>query len=169
MFALGLILVLLAVIIVIYVLIATGGEPAMKIDWFVFSADITPLGLFLLGAATVLVLSIGSVLLSIGLKRSGAKRAEVKKLRKEVKAKDSSNGSRDSHDTQPRRDTTTEDSKSKDTRTKDSSDGERDRSSSHDRPKDPSSSSHDRDAASPSEGSGGTTQRIPPPPPPPRS
>ncbi len=162
MFALGLILVLLAVIVVIYVLIATGGEPAMKIDWFVFSADITPLGLFLLGAATVLVLSIGSVLLSIGLKRSGAKRAEVKKLRKEVKAKDSSNGSRDTHDNGRRRDTQTEDSGDRD-RTR-----ERDRSSSSDGSGESFSSSQDRKTAPPQEPSAGTTQRIPPPPPPPR-
>ncbi|HKJ12375.1 MAG TPA: LapA family protein [Ornithinimicrobium sp.] len=90
MFAAGLILIILAIIVVIYVIFATTGLEAMSIDWGVFTADLTPLQLFLLGAVTVLVLAIGSVMLSVGLKTQGEKRAEVKRLRKEVeKSKES--------------------------------------------------------------------------------
>jgi len=84
MFAAGLILIILAIIVVIYVIFATSGLDPMSIDWGVFTADLTPLQLFLLGAVTVLVLAIGSVMLSVGLKTQGEKRAEVKRLRKEV-------------------------------------------------------------------------------------
>jgi cytoskeletal protein RodZ len=90
MFAAGLILIILAIIVVIYVIFATVGLEPMSIDWGVFTADLTPLQLFLLGAVTVLVLAMGSVMLSVGLKTQGEKRAEVKRLRKEVeKSKES--------------------------------------------------------------------------------
>lgn len=84
MFAAGLILIILAIIVVVYVIFATSGLEAMSIDWGVFTADLTPLQLFFLGAVTVLVLAIGSVMLSVGLKSQGEKRAEMKRLRKEV-------------------------------------------------------------------------------------
>ncbi|MGB7448183.1 MAG: hypothetical protein WA892_03555 [Ornithinimicrobium sp.] len=91
MFAAGLILIILAIIVVIYVIFATSGLEPMSIDWGVFTADLTPLQLFFLGAVTVLVLAIGSVMLSVGLKSQGEKRAEMKRLRKEVeKTHDSS-------------------------------------------------------------------------------
>lgn len=86
MFAVGLILVILALIVVLYVIFATSGLEPMSIDWGVFTADLTPLQLFFLGAVTIVVMAIGALMLSIGLKKQGEKRAEVKQLRKEVKA-----------------------------------------------------------------------------------
>ncbi|MGB3186093.1 MAG: hypothetical protein WBG76_09595 [Ornithinimicrobium sp.] len=85
MFAIGLILVILAVIVVVYVMFATSGLEPMPIDWGVFTAELTPLQLFFLGAATIVVMAIGALMLSIGLKKQGEKRAEVKRLRQEVK------------------------------------------------------------------------------------
>ncbi|CAN5608378.1 hypothetical protein BH23ACT6_BH23ACT6_10910 [soil metagenome] len=85
MFAVGLILVILALIVVVYVMFATSGLEPMSIDWGVFTADLTPLQLFFLGATTIVVMAIGTLMLSIGLKKQGEKRAEVKRLRKEVK------------------------------------------------------------------------------------
>lgn len=94
MFAIGLILIILAIIVVVYVIFATSGLEPMSIDWGVFTADLTPLQLFFLGAVTILVLALGSVLLSIGLKSQGEKRAEVKRLRKEVKQTHSGEGAK---------------------------------------------------------------------------
>ncbi len=85
MFAVGLILVILALIVVLYVIFATIGLESMSIDWGVFTADLTPLQLFFLGAVTIVVMAIGTLMLSIGLKKQGEKRAEVKRLRQEVK------------------------------------------------------------------------------------
>lgn len=84
MVALGLILVLIAVVVVVYVWFATAGLPAMEIDWGIFTAELTPFQLFGVGAGTVLLLSLGAVVLSAGLKRQRAKRSEIKRLRKEV-------------------------------------------------------------------------------------
>lgn len=86
MFVIGAILIVLAIIVVIYVTFATRSLDPLTIDWGPFTAALTPLQLFFLGAVTILVLAIGAVMFSIGLKSQGAKRAEVKQLRKEVKA-----------------------------------------------------------------------------------
>lgn len=98
MLALGLILVLIAVVVVVYVTFATVGLDAMPIDWGIFTAELTPLQLFLLGAGTVLVLAIGTAILAAGLRRQTAKRAEVRRLRKEVKASGRQDGSDTSTD-----------------------------------------------------------------------
>ncbi|MGB3827960.1 MAG: hypothetical protein WA962_04220 [Ornithinimicrobium sp.] len=84
MFVVGAILIVLAIIVVIYVTFATRNLDPLSIDWGPFTAALTPLQLFFLGAVAILVLSIGAVMFSIGLKSQGAKRAEVKRLRKEV-------------------------------------------------------------------------------------
>ncbi len=86
MFVIGAILIVLAIIVVIYVTFATRSLDPLTIDWGPFTAALTPLQLFFLGAVAILVLAIGAVMFSIGLKSQGAKRAEVKALRKEVKA-----------------------------------------------------------------------------------
>ncbi|MGB5952770.1 MAG: LapA family protein [Ornithinimicrobium sp.] len=98
MFAVGLILVVLALIVILYVIFATGGLEPMSIDWGIFTADLTPLQLFFLGAATIVVMAIGVAMLSIGLKKQGEKRAEVKRLRKEVKKVQSEQPGGDSAD-----------------------------------------------------------------------
>jgi hypothetical protein len=94
MIALGLILVLLAVVVVAYVWFATRELPAMEIDWGVFTAELTPFQLFVVGAATILVLSIGTAMLLAGLRKQREKRAEIKHLRREVRAGDASRGDR---------------------------------------------------------------------------
>lgn len=88
MFAIGLILIVLAIIVIGYVIFATGDLSALEIDWGIFNASLTPLQLFFLGAATILVLCVGSLMVGIGLKRAGAKRSEVRRLRKEVKSQE---------------------------------------------------------------------------------
>ncbi len=84
MFVVGAILIVLAIIVVIYVTFATRNLDPLSIDWGPFTAALTPLQLFFLGAAAILVLAIGAVMFSIGLRTQGSKRAEVKRLRKEV-------------------------------------------------------------------------------------
>ncbi|MGB3763632.1 MAG: hypothetical protein WA966_10435 [Ornithinimicrobium sp.] len=84
MFVVGAILIVLAIIVVIYVTFATRNLDPLSIDWGPFTAALTPLQLFFLGAASILVLAIGAVMFSIGLRTQGVKRAEVKRLRKEV-------------------------------------------------------------------------------------
>lgn len=84
MLALGLILVLIVVVVVVFVVIATSGLDPIAIDYGVFSADLTPLQLFLLGVGTVLVLALGVVVLAAGMRKQRTKNAEVKRLRKEV-------------------------------------------------------------------------------------
>lgn len=94
MIALGLILVLIAVVVVAYVWFATSELPAMEIDWGVFTAELTPFQLFVVGAATILVLSVGTALLMAGLRKQREKRAEIKHLRKEVRAGDATRDDR---------------------------------------------------------------------------
>ena len=101
MIAIGLILVLLAVVVVAYVWFATSELPAMEIDWGVFTAELTPFQLFVVGAATVLVLSIGAAMLMAGLRKQREKRAEIKHLRKEVRAGDAARDDRPAPETRP--------------------------------------------------------------------
>ncbi len=84
MLVVGAILIVLAIIVVIYVTFATRNLDPLSIDWGAFTAALTPLQLFFLGAVSILVLAIGVVMFSVGLRSQGAKRAEVKRLRKEV-------------------------------------------------------------------------------------
>lgn len=98
MFVLGLILVLIALVVILFVALATSGLPSMEIDWTIFTAQLSPLQLYFLGAATVLVLAIGMAMLVAGMRKQSTKRAEVRRLRQEVKA---SGGPADSASARP--------------------------------------------------------------------
>lgn len=82
MIVLGLVL-LLVVVAVVVVMVMAGGNP-VNIGWDVLNLNWAPTALtvFLLGAATLLVLVIAFAALRTGMRRGSAKRAELNRLRK---------------------------------------------------------------------------------------
>jgi len=157
MFVIGAILIVLAIIVMIYVTFSTRSLEPLTIDWGPFTAALTPLQLFYLGAVTILVLAIGAVMFSIGLKSQGAKRAEVKQLRKEVKAAqtDTSGSNADSSTSRADRDA---DESSPESHDADRADARRDRSQSPSTSGDPTTTTTD--------GSKSSGPKLPPPVPP---
>lgn len=84
MLVLGIILVLLAVVCFGYLWFGTQSLPATDVDLGVFLVSLTPLQLYLLGAATLVILVVGLALLAAGTRASARRRREVKTLRKQV-------------------------------------------------------------------------------------
>lgn len=79
MTVLGLLLILLAILVVVVVMLNGGDSAQLSLEWL--TADTNVAGIFIAGAATVLVGVVGASLLLSGLKRSRRKRAEVKALK----------------------------------------------------------------------------------------
>ncbi len=86
MIVLGLLLLLLVAVVVAAVMLEGGGDPAL-LDLQAFTIDTDVRGIFVAGAATVLVGVFGASLLMSGLKRSRRKRAEVKALKAKAASK----------------------------------------------------------------------------------
>ncbi len=84
MLILGLILIIIALVVIGYMWFGTAELDAIPIDLGVFTVQLTPLYIFLLGGAALLVLALGAVTLSSGLRRQSRKRREVKDLRRQV-------------------------------------------------------------------------------------
>ena len=84
MLILGLILIIIALVVIGYMWFGTAELGAIPIDLGVFTVQLTPLYIFLLGGAALLVLALGAVMLSSGLRRQSHKRREIKDLRKQV-------------------------------------------------------------------------------------
>ncbi len=84
MLILGLILIIIALVVIGYMWFGTAELGAIPIDLGVFTVQLTPLYIFLLGGAALLVLALGAVILSSGLRRQSRKRREIKDLRKQV-------------------------------------------------------------------------------------
>lgn len=84
MLILGLILIVIALVVIGYMWFGTAELDAIPIDLGVFTVQLTPLYIFLLGGAAILVLALGAVTLSSGLRRQSRKRREVKDLRRQV-------------------------------------------------------------------------------------
>ncbi len=84
MLILGLILIIIALVVIGYMWFGTAELGAIPIDLGVFTVQLTPLYIFLLGGAALLVLALGAVTLSSGLRRQSRKRKEVKDLRRQV-------------------------------------------------------------------------------------
>lgn len=84
MLILGILLIAVALVVFGYMFLGTRDLQAMDIDLGVFTVELTPLHLYLLGAATLVVLTLGLLLLAAGLRASRRRRHEVKELRKAV-------------------------------------------------------------------------------------
>lgn len=79
MLVLGVILILLAAGATIAAIAGTSNEP-VTFDLSAFSVDMAPLGVFLTGAATVLLLVLGVGLVRAGLRGARKRRKEKKQL-----------------------------------------------------------------------------------------
>lgn len=87
MTALGLFLVLLAVLVLLALVLGGDRAPAV-LDLGLFDVDTTTMGIFLIGAATVLVFAAGLELLRSGLRRGHERRKELKHARAVVAKQD---------------------------------------------------------------------------------
>lgn len=85
MLILGLLLIAAALVVFGYMFFGTSDLPSLDIDLGVFTVQLTPLHLYLLGAATLVVLALGLLALAAGMKAARRRRQEVKELRKAVR------------------------------------------------------------------------------------
>lgn len=85
MLILGLLLIVVAAVVFGYMFFGTSDLAPLDIDLGVFTVELTPLHLYLLGAATLVVLVLGLMALAAGLRASRRRRQEVKELRKAVR------------------------------------------------------------------------------------
>lgn len=84
MIALGVVLVLLVLLVTIFAVVASGTiSTAIALTGLGITISISPLGLFLAGAMSVILLGLGFALVSKGTRRTAGKRKELKSLRKE--------------------------------------------------------------------------------------
>lgn len=105
MLFIGLILVLLALVTIGYMWFGTTGLDPIEIDLGAFTVTLTPLWIFLLGAASVLVLAIGTAVLVAGLRRRQRQRRELRALRRKAEALERDRrGADDVSDARPGRD-----------------------------------------------------------------
>ncbi|MCK0113136.1 hypothetical protein MWU75_13380 [Ornithinimicrobium sp. F0845] len=84
MLILGLALVIVALVVFGYLFFGTSDLEPLQIDLGVFTVELTSLQLYLLGAATLVVLVLGLLLATMGLRASRRRQREVKELRKAV-------------------------------------------------------------------------------------
>jgi len=94
----GALLILLAALFIVLVLVG-GSTGVVEISFGAGSLDLTATGIFLLGAATVLIFVSGLELLRIGLRRSLRRRRELKKAREVVARHDRREGDADDTET----------------------------------------------------------------------
>lgn len=85
MLILGLLLIVAAAVVFGYMFFGTSDLAPLDIDLGVFTVQLTPLHLYLLGAATLAVLALGLMALAAGMRASRRRRQEVKELRKAVR------------------------------------------------------------------------------------
>lgn len=85
MLVLGLLLIVVAAVVFGYMFFATKDLEPMDIDLGVFTVELTPLHLYLLGAATLALLALGLMALAAGMRASRRRHQEVKELRKAVR------------------------------------------------------------------------------------
>jgi hypothetical protein len=85
MLILGVLLIIAALVIFGYMLFGTMDLDPMDIDLGIFTVQLTPLHLFLLGAATLAVLALGLLALAAGMRAARRRRREVKDLRAAVR------------------------------------------------------------------------------------
>lgn len=84
MLVLGILLIVLALIVFGFMYFGTMDLPSMEIDLGIITVQLTPLGLYIAGAVTLIVLAVGLQLLFLGLRAQRRRHKEVKELRKAV-------------------------------------------------------------------------------------
>lgn len=84
MLILGLLLAVAALVVFGFMYFGTTDLNPLEIDLGIISVQLTPLHLYLLGAATLVVLVLGLFFLTLGLRTSRRRRREVKELRAAV-------------------------------------------------------------------------------------
>ena len=92
MLVLGIILILAALTAIGYLWFGTQGEPAIDIDLGAFTAALTPLQIFLLGAGCLLLLTLGVMLTLFGMRGRVKRRREVRALREQVRSQERTAG-----------------------------------------------------------------------------
>lgn len=88
MLVLGIILILAALTAIGYLWFGTQGEPALEIDLGAFTAHLTPLQIFLLGAGCLVLLVLGGAMTMMGLRGRVKRRREVRDLREQVRSQE---------------------------------------------------------------------------------
>ena len=87
MIVIGVLLILIAAAAVVFALMApSGAEHTIEVTALGFKVSTSPPGMFFAGAATVVLLSIGFVMVSKGTRRKASSRKELHQLRKEQAA-----------------------------------------------------------------------------------
>lgn len=92
MLILGLLLAAAALVVFGYMLFGTQDLDPLQIDLGVFTVELTPMHLYLLGAATLVVLVLGLLFLTLGLRAQRRRRREVKELRAAVRDGEAGSG-----------------------------------------------------------------------------
>jgi type VI protein secretion system component VasK len=88
MLIIGLLLLLAAVAVIAYVMLATAGMTPVEISYGVLNVEVAPLWLFLSGVITLAVGAIGIWLMAAGARSKARKAREVRELRKQAKEAD---------------------------------------------------------------------------------
>lgn len=84
MIVIGVLLILIAAAAVVFALMApSGAEHTIEVTALGFKVSTSPPAMFFAGAATVVLLSIGFVMVSRGARRKASSRKELHQLRKE--------------------------------------------------------------------------------------
>lgn len=81
----GLILLLVALAVVLYMWLATRGMDPVQITYGPLNVDITPIWLFVVGGITLAAATCGIWLLAVGARSKARKAKEVRELRRQAK------------------------------------------------------------------------------------
>lgn len=88
MVVLGLILLLVALAVVIYMWLATRGMDPVQISYGILNVEITPIWLFVVGGITLAAATSGLWLLAVGTRSKARRAREVRELRRQAKDSD---------------------------------------------------------------------------------
>lgn len=88
MIVVGVILLLLALVVIIYMWLATAGMPPVEISYGVLNVGLTPVWLFFLGGIALAVATSGLWLLGVGAKSAARRNKEMRELRRQAKDAD---------------------------------------------------------------------------------
>lgn len=84
----GLILLILAILVIGYVWLATGGMAPVSIDYGILNVELSPLWFFFAGGITLAVATSGLWLMGVGAKASARRAKEVRELRRQAQDAD---------------------------------------------------------------------------------
>lgn len=84
----GLILLLVALAVVIYMWLATRGMDPVQISYGILNVEITPIWLFVVGGITLAAATSGLWLLAVGTRSKARRAREVRELRRQAKDSD---------------------------------------------------------------------------------